>query len=206
VTRLGTKADPAINEIAVDGRPIVVTNVIHAFALSKPAGVVSTRDDDRGRPTVMAFVPAAVRGLVYPVGRLDLKSTGLVLLTNDGALAFRLTHPSYHVPKTYRVRARRPIGRAQAEALAGGVELDDGLTAPAEVTLDADDPSMLTMVLYEGRKRQIRRMLTALGNETTSLRRTAIGPLGVGRLADGETRPVTDAELGQLRKAVGLAQ
>lgn len=173
--------------------------------LNKPRGVLSTRHDDRDRPTVMELVPDHARSLVYPVGRLDLDSTGLLLLTNDGALAFRLTHPSFHVPKGYQVVTRDPVSAAQAEALARGVLLEDGLTAPADVRTDPRDPRHLSMTLYEGRKRQIRLMLRAVGHQVVSLHRVTMGPLALGSLAPGASRPLTPAELDALRDAVGLA-
>ena len=204
VTRLGTKADPTASEIAVDGRPIALPDETHALILNKPPGVLSTRSDDRGRPTVMQFVPPHLRALVYPVGRLDMDSTGLLLLTNDGTLAFRVTHPSCHVPKTYLVTTARPVATREVLALRNGVELEDGMTAPAEVTADPQDRRRLTIVLYEGRKRQIRRMMQAIGNEVVRLHRVAIGPLELGGLAEGQVRNLTDQELTDLRAAVGI--
>lgn len=172
--------------------------------LNKPAGVVCTRDDDRGRPTVMHFVPPDLARLIYPVGRLDLNSTGLVLLTNDGPLAFRITHPSYHVPKTYLVCARDALGEREVAALCAGVEIEDGVTAPAEITVAPQDRRRLTIVLYEGRKRQIRRMLRAVGTEVVSLHRVAVGPLQLGDLPEGKVRDLTEAELAEVRRAVRL--
>ena len=201
---LGTKADPASSEIALDGRPLRICETIYLLALNKPSGVLSTREDDRERSTVMSFVPEELRTLVYPVGRLDYNSTGLLLLTNDGPLAFRLTHPSHHVPKTYQVTAERPVGDAEVALLRSGVQIEDGFTAPAEVKVDPRDDRYLTIVLYEGRKRQIRRMLRAVGNEVISLQRVAIGPMKLGNLAEGELRPLTPDEVAALRKAVEL--
>ena len=172
--------------------------------LNKPAGVVCTRDDDRGRPTVMDFVPPELARLVYPVGRLDLNSTGLVLLTNDGPLAFRITHPSHHVPKTYLVCTEGPLGEREVAALRAGVEIEDGITAPAEVSVEPQERRRLTIVLYEGRKRQIRRMLRAVGTEVVSLHRVAIGPLQLGDLAEGQVRALSEGELAALCGAVGL--
>lgn len=201
---LGTRADAATQEIALDGVPIRMPDRIHLLALNKPAGVLSTRDDDRGRPTVVQYLPEALRSLVYPVGRLDMDSTGLLLLTNDGPLTFRLIHPSFHVPKRYVVRALHPVENAQVQALRNGVQIEDGRTAPADVELCAGDPCRLVIVLYEGRKRQIRRMLRAVGNEVVTLERVAFGPLELGSLAPGALRELTADETRALREAVGL--
>ena len=206
VAQLGVKADPAVQEIAVDGRPLVLPEATHALMLNKPAGVLSTREDDRGRPSVMDFVAEDLRRLVYPVGRLDKDSTGLILLLNDGALAFRLTHPSYHVPKTYCVLASRPLSAAETRLLSAGVELEDGMTAPARVEAEVGHPERLLIVLYEGRKRQIRRMLQAIGVQTILLQRIAMGPLQLGALPRGAVRELAFQELSALRRAVGLPE
>ncbi len=204
VTQLGSKADPLTQEIAVDGRCITLPDETHILALHKPAGYLSTREDDRERPTVMQFVAPDLRGLVYPVGRLDLNSTGLLLLTNDGALTYRLTHPSYHVPKTYEVDVERSVTDAEVKSLREGVVTADGLTAPAEVTRDPHNARHLRIVLYEGRKRQIRRMLQALNNGVVRLHRIAFGPLEIGDLGEGEARELSASELSALRNAVGI--
>lgn len=204
VTQLGTKADPTRQEIALDGRPVRMVEQVYALALHKPVGVLSTREDDRGRPTVMDLIPGHLRPVVYPVGRLDYNSSGLLLLTNDGALAFRLTHPSHHVPKRYEVRAHLPVSPEHARQVRAGVDISDGRTAPAQVTVDPADGRHLTITLHEGRKRQIRRMLQALGNEVTSLQRVAIGPLELGGLAEGQWRDLSAQELTALREAAGM--
>lgn len=204
MTELGARADPARSEIALDGRPITLAQHTHVLMLSKPAGFLSTHQDERGRPTVMDFVPPNLRPLLYPVGRLDLNSTGLLLLTNDGLLAFRLTHPSFHVPKRYLVVAQRPPTAAELEALRRGVELEDGPTAPAQVRASAGDPRSLEITLHEGRKRQIRRMLQAVSNEVVGLTRVGVGPLELGDLPPGRIRELTAPELAALRAAVGL--
>ncbi len=205
VTELGTKADPRVNEIAVDGRPLSLPEHTVAWMLNKPAGVLSTREDDRARPTVMGFIPPELRALVYPVGRLDLMSTGLILLTNDGPLAFRLTHPSHHTPKTYLVDVAPVLSATAVQALREGVPIEDGTTAPAEVSVAAGAPQRLTIVLYEGRKRQIRRMVRAVGAEVVGLQRVAIGPLRLGELAEGQARELLPAELADLYRAVGMS-
>jgi 23S rRNA pseudouridine2605 synthase len=185
--------------VAVDGRPVRVSTGQRAvYAVNKPRGVVSTARDPQGRPTVVSLVPSDRR--LYPVGRLDADSTGLILLTDDGELAHRLTHPSFEVPRTYLARVRRPPVRAAAvEALRAGVELDDGRTAPARVRRLA--PDRLEITIHEGRKRQVRRMCEAVGHPVAELQRVAFGPLRLGGLREGEHRRLTRAELDLLRRA-----
>jgi 23S rRNA pseudouridine2605 synthase len=185
-------------EVTVDGAPVGGSErrVIHA--LNKPAGVVSTAYDTHGRKTVVDLVPSSAR--LYPVGRLDADSTGLILLTNDGDLAHRLTHPSFEVPRVYRATVRRaPVRERALRALREGVELDDGRTAPAGVRRLA--PNRLEITMHEGRKRQVRRMCEAVGHPVIELERVAFGPLRLGRLAPGEHRRLTAAEV----KALGRA-
>jgi 23S rRNA pseudouridine2605 synthase len=183
--------------IAVDGE-IVRANVARVvYALHKPAGVVSTARDTHGRRTVVDLVPSGQR--LYPVGRLDADTTGLILLTNDGDLAYTLTHPSFEVPRTYRARVeRRPDERA-LRALREGVELDDGRTAPARVRRVGAHEVELT--IHEGRKRQVKRMLAAVGYPVVALQRVAFGPLRLAELAAGKHRRLTAAEVERLRKA-----
>jgi 23S rRNA pseudouridine2605 synthase len=169
------------------------------FAVHKPAGVVSTVRDTHGRPTVVSLVPATA-GRLYPVGRLDADTTGLILLTNDGDLANRLTHPRYEVPKTYVARVGGgPLGDAALRALREGVELDDGRTAPADVRRLA--PDELELTLREGRKRQVRRMCAAVGHPVRALRRVAFGPLELGDLAEGNHRRLGARDVRRLREA-----
>jgi 23S rRNA pseudouridine2605 synthase len=184
-------------EVTVDGKPVgVERRVVHA--LNKPAGVVSTAHDTHGRRTVVDLVPSSAR--LYPVGRLDADSTGLILLTNDGALAHRLTHPSFEVPRVYRATVRRaPVREKALRALREGVELDDGRTAPARVRRLA--PDKLELTIHEGRKRQVRRMCEAVGHPVVALERVAFGPLRLGRLGPGEHRRLTRAEVEALRRA-----
>jgi 23S rRNA pseudouridine2605 synthase len=168
------------------------------YALNKPAGVVSTAHDTHGRPTVVDLVPAGTR--LYPIGRLDADTTGLILLTNDGELANRLTHPRFEVPKTYRAKvARGPVTDAALRALRAGVELDDGRTAPARVR--AVRPDVLELTIHEGRKRQVRRMCDAVGHPVLALRRVRFGPLELGDLAAGRHRRLRRAEVEALRAA-----
>lgn len=185
-------------DIAVDGKPVAAKpSRLVVWAVNKPAGVVSTAKDTHGRPTVVDLVDAP--GLrLYPVGRLDADTTGLILLTNDGELANRLTHPRYEVPKTYRVRVRGgPLPERDLRRLREGVDLDDGPTAPAGVR--QVEPGMLEITIHEGRKRQVRRMCEAVGRPVESLQRIAFGPLRLGHLHEGDARKLTPAEVQRLR-------
>lgn len=185
--------------VTVDGDAVRAQAAGHVvYAVHKPAGVVSTARDPGGRPTVVQLVKSSDR--LYPVGRLDAPTTGLILLTNDGDLAYRLTHPSFEVPKTYRARLRRgPITDRALRALREGVMLDDGLTAPARARrLTGDD---VELTIHEGRKRQVRRMCEAVGFPAESLSRTAFGPLELADLGPGRHRKLTDAEVATLLAA-----
>ena len=167
------------------------------WAVNKPAGVVSTAREPGERPAVVELVDSPAR--LYPVGRLDADSTGLLLLTNDGELANRLTHPRYEVAKTYRARLRRPPSDRDLEALRRGVELEDGPTAPAGVRRLGERE--LEIVLREGRNRQVRRMAEAVGNEVVTLRRVGFGPLGLAGLGEGQARRLSTEEIEALRRA-----
>ena len=181
--------------IAVDGELVRGPGTRVVYALHKPAGVVSTAADTHGRPTVVDLVPTGQR--LYPVGRLDADSTGLILLTNDGDLAYALTHPRFEVPRTYRARVNgRPSERA-LRALREGVVLDDGRTAPAQVRMVSAHEIELT--IHEGRKHQVRRMCEAVGHRVIDLRRVAFGPLRLGDLTAGRHRRLTAAEVQRLR-------
>ncbi len=204
--RVGGEAvtDPAcdVDEtsgVEVDGER-VAPEQREVHLLNKPPGVVSTAADTHGRRTVVEFV--ASRRRLYPVGRLDADTTGLILLTNDGELADRLTHPRYGVKKVYRVSVRpAEVSGEAVSRLRGGVELEDGVTYPAEVELLG--PGLLEITISEGRKRQVRRMCEAVGYQVSSLRRVAFGPLTLGSLPEGESRVLTAAEVEQLRATAG---
>ncbi len=184
--------------IAVDGRGVALERRHVVFALNKPAGYVSTAKDPQGRPTVVSLIESRER--LYPVGRLDADSTGLLLLTNDGELAHRLTHPSFEVPRVYRAQVRNPPLREPAlRRLREGVLLDDGMTAPAGVRRLT--PDRLELVLHEGRKRQVRRMCEAVGHRVIRLERIAFGPLRLGDLPLGRHRRLSAAEVEALRRA-----
>ena len=180
-------------EVHVDGRPVAPERT-ETWALNKPANVVSTAREPGRRRAVTDLVDSPAR--LYPVGRLDADSTGLILLTNDGELANRLTHPSFEVPKTYRAKLRRPPTNAELDRLRQGVRLEDGPTAPAEVRRTGDRE--IEISIHEGRNRQVRRMAEAVDNEIVELRRVRIGSLELGGLALGEARRLEAEELRRL--------
>src|SRR4051794_32651312 len=183
--------------IAVDGKPVGAAEHERAvYVVNRPAGVASTAHDPHGRRTIVDLVRG--KGRLYPVGRLDADSTGLILLTDDGELAHRLTHPSFEVPKTYRAVVRNPPVREPAlRKLREGIELDDGRTSPAKVRRISS--SELEITIHEGRKRQIRRMCEAIDHRVESLERVAFGPLRLGSLPVGGHRRLTPAEVERLR-------
>jgi 23S rRNA pseudouridine2605 synthase len=186
--------------VALDGQPLSGPEPRVLYAVNKPVGVVSTARDTHGRPTVIELVPAA--GLrLYPVGRLDADSSGLILLTNDGELANRLTHPRYEVPKTYRARlAGAPIADGALRTLRAGVRLEDGPTAPARVRrVGGRGADTIELTIHEGRNRQVRRMCEAVGHRVIALERVGFGPLALDGLAPGAHRRVTDADVERLR-------
>jgi 23S rRNA pseudouridine2605 synthase len=195
-----TVTDPAldVNEdrsITVDGDAVREPHARLVYALNKPPGVVSTAHDPQGRPTVVSLLDSPTR--LYPVGRLDIDTAGLILLTNDGQLANRLTHPKFEVPKTYRaVVERTPVGQSALAALRRGLELEDGPTAPAKVRLVA--PDVLELTIHEGRKRQVKRMCEQVGHPVKRLERVAIGSLELGDLRPGAFRQLSGAEVEQL--------
>lgn len=195
--------DPArdVNEaddVRVDGSP-VGAEAREVWAVNKPAGVVSTAREPGRRPAVVELVDSAAR--LYPVGRLDADSTGLLLLTNDGELANRLTHPRYGVAKTYRARLGGRIADRDLERLRRGVKLEDGPTAPVEVRRVGERE--IEVVLREGRNRQLRRMVEAVGNRVVALCRVGFGSLALGRLAEGGSRRLSEREIARLWKDAG---
>lgn len=204
---LGASVDPEMHVIAVDGRPVVAEHKEY-WLLNKPAGVLSAVTDARGRRTVTDCVPTRAR--VFPVGRLDFDSTGLLLLTNDGDLATRLLHPRFHVEKEYLVRVRGVIGKERLDALRRGVALEDGMTAPATVHLleitrerGGGPQSVVRIVVHEGRKRQVRRMMEAVGHRVVALHRTRFDGLTDTGLQPGQARRLSAAEIERLRKEAG---
>jgi 23S rRNA pseudouridine2605 synthase len=189
------EVSPQASEVAVDGRALRGAEPRVVYALHKPVGVLSTAHDPQGRRTVVELVGGARR--LYPVGRLDADTAGLILLTNDGELAHLLTHPRFEVPKSYRVRvAGGAVSEQALRALRGGVSLEDGPTAPARVRRLSRD--LLEVTIREGRNRQVRRMCEAVGHPVLGLERVRIGDLELGALPRGEHRRLSEAEVGRL--------
>lgn len=188
--------------VKLDGKPVLKQRDQVVYAVNKPAGVVSTARDPQGRPTVVSLIASERR--LYPVGRLDIDTTGLILLTDDGELAHRLTHPRFEVPKTYRVQLGGPPIRDRAlRALREGVGLDDGPTAPAQVRRVG--PGTIEIMIHEGRKRQVKRMCEHVGHRVRSLERVGFGPLKLGNLPPGAHRQLTAAEVRALSDAAPAA-
>ena len=207
IREMGTKADAASDDIRVDGRRIKTAEPLRYILLNKPAGYVTTRSDPQRRPTVIDLL-RGVREYVYPAGRLDYDTEGLVLLTNDGDLAAMLTHPRHGVERTYEARVAGVPDADAIERLRKGIPLDGRRTRPAEVTLlhrgRSDRDSLLVMTIREGRNRQVRRMCEAVGHPVKGLARTCMGPLRDKRLNRGRWRDLTLGEVRALKKAVGL--
>ena len=197
VAVLGRRVDPEIDRVEVDGLRVPVRPGLVTYLLNKPKGVVTTASDPQGRPTVVQLVPAEPR--IFPVGRLDTDTEGLLLLTNDGDLAHRLTHPSFGVEKEYLAQVDGSPTPAVLRRLREGVDLEDGRTAPARATLVA--PGVIGLVIHEGRNRQVRRMCEAVGHPVGRLVRTRIGPLAERRLKPGEWRPLDLEEVRALEAA-----
>lgn len=198
VADLGRRVEVATDRVEVNGVPIGVREGLVYYLLNKPRGVVTTASDPEGRPIVVDLVPSSPR--VFAVGRLDTDTEGLLLLTNDGELAHRLTHPSFGVEKEYLAEVEGTPTPAAIRRLREGVELDDGRTAPAKVALVA--PNGLRIVIHEGRNRQVRRMCETVGNPVVRLVRTRVGVLTDRALGPGEWRPLETAEVRALEKAV----
>jgi 23S rRNA pseudouridine2605 synthase len=204
VTELGTKVDPERDHVKVDGKHLSDAQPFVYLMLNKPKHVMSTLDDPGGRPTVKDFI-RGVSVRVFPVGRLDFESEGLMLLTNNGDLAQALLHPRYHVPKTYLIKVKRVLTDEEIRQLESGVKLEDGMTGPAQVKKikKAEQNSWLEVTIREGRKHQVRRMLESVGHPVIRLTRVKMGPLTLGRLESGEFRFLTDREANALRESVG---
>lgn len=197
-------------EVRVGGK-LVKAEPREYWLVHKPVGVVSTARDTHGRPVVTSLVKTSAR--LYPVGRLDADSSGLMLLTNDGDLTNALTHPRYEVPKTYRVKVAGRISDRSLQQLKKGVELEDGLTAPANVIrasgsqpgAGSGDNSVFDITIHEGRNRQVRRMCETVGHRVISLQRRSLGPLQLGQLAEGKARRLANQEQAALKKISGSA-
>ena len=199
VAILGRRVDVDADDVAVDGAAVGIRPGLVYYLLNKPTGVITTADDPHGRPTVVQIVPTEPR--VFPVGRLDADTEGLLILTNDGDMTHRLTHPSFGVEKEYLASVEGVPSRGAIRMLREGVELEDGTTSPARVT--AVDDSLLRITIHEGRNRQVRRMGEAVGHPVTRLVRTRIGPIVDRRLKPGEWRELTRDEVRSLEVAVG---
>jgi 23S rRNA pseudouridine2605 synthase len=199
VTELGVKVDPDKDRVQVEGKRVGPPSPLVTFILHKPYGCVSTTRDPEGRRTVMDLAPKDY-GRLYPVGRLDYDATGLMLLTNDGELAQRLTHPRYQVPRTYRVTVAGQVPREAAERLAAGLELD-GRAVPTGVVLvkQETDKTVLELTVWEGRYHLVKRLMEKVGYPVLRLKRIAFGPLRLEGLARGGYRPLTKQELAQLQ-------
>lgn len=196
--RLGNRADPETSRIMVDGTLVPAAPDLRYILLNKPSGYVTTSDDPEGRPTVLSLINSDER--VYPVGRLDLESEGLLILTNDGELANLLTHPVHGVEKTYLVEVTGRLDQGAVQALRRGIELDDGLTAPARARLVGriEGRKLLELGIREGRNRQVRRMVEAVGGKVARLVRTRIGSLTDKSLKPGKSRSLRPAEVRNL--------
>jgi 23S rRNA pseudouridine2605 synthase len=201
IASLGDSADPEKDRVEVDGRPLLGEGRKYYLLLNKPVGYVSTRRDPEGRPVVTDLV-SEIPARLYPVGRLDLNTEGLLLMTNDGALANRLAHPRHQVEKTYLVRVRGTLSRETLERLEGGVLLEDGMTAPARVdkVRTATSHSWFHLTIREGRNRQVRRMCEAVGFQVSRLKRIRIAFLEIDELPSGKFRHLTPQEVARLKK------
>ncbi len=197
---LGNRVDPEQQVICVDGAMAPTAQNTVYYLLNKPDGVVTTASDPQGRPTVLELVESSVR--IFPVGRLDMNTEGLLILTNDGRLAHLLTHPSSGIAKEYLVRVEGDPSPAAIRRLREGVELEDGVTSPAQVSRVSD--GLLRIVIHEGRNRLVRRMCGAVGHDVTRLVRTRIGPIQDATLTPGSCRQLSLMEVRRLMEAVGL--
>lgn len=202
--RLGSRVDASKDEVEVDGSRVPLEQDLVHYMLNKPAGVVSTASDPEGRQTVVELLDLPAR--VWPVGRLDTDSEGLLVVTNDGELTHRLTHPRYEIPKTYLAEVRGTAGSRAIKHLISGVELDDGVTKRAKVSLveATRGGTLLEITITEGRNRQVRRMCEAVGHPVKRLVRTTLGPLQLGRLKPGTFRKLSLEEVRALYRACGL--
>lgn len=205
VAMIGDKIDPKKDTVTVSGKKIVKTKTFTYVVLHKPRGFITTMSDEKDRKCVAELIKD-VEGRVYPVGRLDKDSEGMLLFTNDGAFANAMTHPTKHVPKTYRVTVRPSISEEQITALTQGVIIEERKTAPAEVRVITKEEGrvVLEIILYEGRNRQIRKMCEEVGLEVARLKRTAIGSIKLGMLKQGAWRHLTEDEVRKLMIAAGL--
>jgi len=209
VRELGTKADPATDEIKVDGRRVKTAQRKRYVLLNKPRGYITSRSDPQGRPTVMDLLKA-VKEYVYPVGRLDYDTEGLLLLTNDGELATRLTHPRHEVDKVYEARVRGVPDAHTLERLARGVTIEGRRTSPAKlraseaIVKESGEQTIVEITIHEGRQRQVRQMFDSVGHPVVRLKRVRIGPVNDPDIPPGHWRDLTPQEIAKLQRAAGL--
>ncbi len=195
IRELGSKVDPHRDEIKFDGKPVTAVH-LNYLLFNKPPFCITTREDPRGRPTVMDYLPSFYQDL-HPVGRLDWETEGLLLLTNDGELTFKLTHPRHQIGKTYRVWTDKRVGEGEIAKLRRGIKLDNGWTASARV--QKLGPGLLEIIIHEGRNRQIRRMMSALNFPVNRLQRIRMGNLELGDLPVGKFRELTHREKREMK-------
>jgi 23S rRNA pseudouridine2605 synthase len=200
VESLGTNVDEKESIVTVDGTRISPPQKLIYILLNKPKGYVTTASDELGRTTVLDLLPDKFR--LFPIGRLDKDTMGVLLLTNDGALAFQLMHPKFKVDKIYQVSLNKPINNAHVQKLQSGILLEEGVTSPCQVKIIGSDRKKIEIILHEGRKRQIRRMLKSLGYEVVNLIRTQFGTIALKKLKPGEWRYLTDQEVAELKTRV----
>lgn len=201
VTELGTKVDPDTDVILVDGKPIRRQSKLYLM-LNKPKGVITSSKDPEGRKVVTDFLPG-IKERVYPVGRLDYDTEGLLILTNDGEFANLMTHPKHHIPRTYHATVKGTIHGSVLDKLKSGVKLDDGMTAPAEADYHDINPekneTIISITIYEGRNRQVRRMFEAVNHPVIRLKRVMFGSVGLMGLPRGKYRKLTPEEIKALK-------
>ncbi len=201
INLLGVKVNPAQDRITVDGEPITISEDKIYILLYKPEGYLTTVADSRGRKTVIDLLPDNL-GRIFPVGRLDLQTSGLLLLTNDGDMTFKLTHPKHQIDKTYQVLIKGHLRKEAIDRLEKGIELEDGITAPSKVKVleHRHDSTLLSITIHEGKNRQVRRMFKAVGYHVLALKRTSFGFLTLNGLQVGEHRKLTQKEIKRLGK------
>lgn len=208
VSELGTKVAPGIDVVEVDGEAVMLPQERVVIMLDKPAGVLSAMSDPHGGRCVSELIPTDEYAGLFPVGRLDKDTTGLLIFTNDGELGNALIHPRHHIPKTYHALVAGLVDDDALKILREGVMLDDGITQPAraKVLERGKDATLLEITIFEGRNRQVRRMGDAVGHPVRTLRRVALGPLSLSDLERGKWRPLTEDEQGALLAATGLSR
>ena len=208
VSELGSRVDPHTDTVTVDGREVHLADCAVTLMLNKPAGYLTTMSDPFGRPTVADLVPVSRYPGLFPIGRLDFDTTGILLFSTDGELGNGLLHPRHHVNKSYIARVSGKIDAKQIQRLREGVALEDGMTLPAEVELIKTNrsSSIVRITIHEGRKRQVRRMCEFIGHPVLELDRCSFGPLSLGDLAQGSWRLLTDSEMASLRRAAKAVQ